>query len=990
MPTRYVVVADLHTRRSVLDRNIQVVDFAAEVARRSAPNPAILVFLGDLVHDRVSIHSKSFLTLHRKLREMSDLIKVYVKGNHDCPDSQYDMTVLETLWDEKSRVVTCPRVMLAASMDHQIGFLPYWAGNEIPTVIFQNTVPSILFSHCAIVGAKVGPEDRELVTGVPIEALPEATLRVLGHHHKHQYLDDHTLYVGAPFPVTFGEAWEDKGLLEITVDDEGNISHEFIPIPDMPKFFDFHITSKEELKDIEQVIPGNRVRVVSTVKVSDTEKSRLRGLADDGGFHFIYAPKAQKSSKASVMQDVSTPLEQVTRDYILSMGLQDPVRDVALSQFGEVVADSDSVTVQPGVIEPLRVKLTNFGPYASAELDLQDMGLTLLEGVLLEEDEDLEGMNIEDLTRASNGAGKSWLIEAVLYACFDETLRVGKKNKNDVIKLGEKDCRVEFDANIRGKMTHIVRGRPKFLEVTVDGVPMTDVDLEPALSRHLGMDMDTALQVMILGQRQRNLLFYLDLDEAAQKAGLDAALGLTKIRTWLEAASKRYDAQDLMVRGVRQRVEHNEGVLGRVLDSLDSVRADASMWEDSRVIRLKVESAPVVDAASKKRLSQLRGEIDRLEHAVKVVEEELASNLGTYESSVSRAEALSTQYQVMLSKLGELAGEEKAPAAAIAKLKVLKGRGDSAPCPECGQDVPPSHIDSHISDHEKTLKSIMERKESLNASLNEVWGQHNSLAEFTSYYSDRSDEVPGLKRDLTQNKLELSTLQSSVDHEVERQTARRKQIEEEVNPYSGQDTKLVYEVEELSHHIETDRATLQTEEVTLSALAALRDVFGFRKSQGVRFAVYSSVQDHLNSLLEHYSKTLSDGRYITQLTLVEEDKKTGELKDKFGIHVFFNGGSLPKHLTSGGQQRRLNLAFLFSFRKIFQELCGVDCKFLAIDEVFDSLDGEGVDAVANLLPELLVEVPSILAISHDSRLHHVFQKRLFCLNTGGFNAILTA
>ena len=78
----------------------------------------------------------------------------------------------------------------------------------------------------------------------------------------------------------------------------------------------------------------------------------------------------------------------------------------------------------------LKLQVENFMALASAEVELDQRGLVLIQGV-----------NSGDSSAASNGAGKSTLMNSLMWCLYGETAH-GVKG-DDVLSTGhEKNCRV--------------------------------------------------------------------------------------------------------------------------------------------------------------------------------------------------------------------------------------------------------------------------------------------------------------------------------------------------------------------------------------------------------------------------------------------------------------------------------------------------------------------------------------------------------------------
>ena len=104
----------------------------------------------------------------------------------------------------------------------------------------------------------------------------------------------------------------------------------------------------------------------------------------------------------------------------------------------------------------------------------------------------------------SNGAGKSTVIEAIVFALFNKSFR--KVNKNQLINsINEKDCKVELDFSIGSKDYKIIRGlKPNIFEIWINGKLLDQVaassDQQKYLEQNvLKLNYKSFTQIVILG-----------------------------------------------------------------------------------------------------------------------------------------------------------------------------------------------------------------------------------------------------------------------------------------------------------------------------------------------------------------------------------------------------------------------------------------------------------------------------------------------------------
>ena len=103
-----------------------------------------------------------------------------------------------------------------------------------------------------------------------------------------------------------------------------------------------------------------------------------------------------------------------------------------------------------------------------------------------------------------NGAGKSTMIEAIVFALFNKSFR--KVNKQQLVNsINEKDCVVEVKFSIGKKKYKVIRGmKPNKFEIWVDGKMLDQVssvhDQQKYLEQNiLKLNYKSFTQIVILG-----------------------------------------------------------------------------------------------------------------------------------------------------------------------------------------------------------------------------------------------------------------------------------------------------------------------------------------------------------------------------------------------------------------------------------------------------------------------------------------------------------
>ncbi|MGQ3622401.1 AAA family ATPase, partial [Escherichia coli] len=95
----------------------------------------------------------------------------------------------------------------------------------------------------------------------------------------------------------------------------------------------------------------------------------------------------------------------------------------------------------------LKLQVENFMAIASAEVELDQRGLVLIQGV-----------NSDDSSASSNGSGKSTLMNSLMWCLYGETAH-GVKGDDVLSTDHEKNCRVAVTIEDEGKRYAIIRHR---------------------------------------------------------------------------------------------------------------------------------------------------------------------------------------------------------------------------------------------------------------------------------------------------------------------------------------------------------------------------------------------------------------------------------------------------------------------------------------------------------------------------------------------------
>ena len=226
-----------------------------------------LVFAGDLFQDRQKIHTisyeKTFNLIRKFMESYPDLELYLLVGNHDMwYNNKWDVSSISPL--EAIRGVTvvnqCKTIEILPGCP--MDFLPY-AKNPVEDIKkhFQKK-SEILISHIAIDEAKLNSFTRSEVsveydgdmTKIDVEKFAGWKKVFLGHYHLAQKLNDVVEYIGSPYELNFGEAFQQKHIIILNPE---TLETEYIINDFSPK----HLIIKESQVDSYK-LDGNFVQII--------------------------------------------------------------------------------------------------------------------------------------------------------------------------------------------------------------------------------------------------------------------------------------------------------------------------------------------------------------------------------------------------------------------------------------------------------------------------------------------------------------------------------------------------------------------------------------------------------------------------------------------------------------------------------------------------------------------------------------------------------
>ena len=680
------------------------------------------------------------------------------------------------------------------------------------------------------------------------------------------------------------------------------------------------------------------------------------------------------------------------------------------------------------------ITIQNFLSIRDVTLNLQDRGLVLI-----------KGLNRDNPDLNNNGAGKSSMIEALVYALYGRTLR-GLKGDAVVHNIPGKNMKIFLDIidddgtpyRIARYRKHSTNKNKSFLfRDGVDITPKSEQDFNDYIVNLLQADY-TAFTASLLYSGES--FKFTSATDSEMKKTFDVMLGLDVLTSCLDITKSELKQLDTELSTTEWKRDDLEKKLELLVEREEKLNEDIETYKEEQIKKVKILQEQVEKHTDdillkKKELISLEQQQKEQELKQKSLESQLNlcnSKLESYtELHIALQEikdeiAEKTRNIKMLERgskdLSEIVESyEEEIELFHNKIKNLKIKKEElldtvgTPCPTCGsplveESILPAQqeydkkidtIDSKIklkkkkiedlfNDIENNSVSIKELKEEL-SELNKSSDEFEKLLSTSSkLHKDKAKYeslIQSSNKELYKIKSEVTEKELEIKHTAALIETCNKAIEQskvEENPYENTLESLKTEQIECNKEIQNyeEMITKKTEERV--CLMFWQQAYS---NQGIKSLVLDSITPFLNTRVNKYLTKLTSGhievKFNTQTTL-----KNGARKEKFSIEVTNKDGGNDYALNSGGERKRIDLCINLALQDLVASRSNKKFEIAIFDEVLDALDETGVERVMELLQEISSEKSSIFVVSHNEHLKSYFSNIITIEKKDGFSRLI--
>jgi len=635
------------------------------------------------------------------------------------------------------------------------------------------------------------------------------------------------------------------------------------------------------------------------------------------------------------------------------------------------------------------LSIRNFLTVGHAELQLDSRGLLLI-----------QGENTDDTSAASNGAGKSSIVDGICWALYGTTAR--DVSGDDVVNTtAEKDCMVEVTLDDDGMVYRVTRYRKDKTHKNqlfvhkqdttgawIDLSKGTDKETQEVVRKIMGCSLDVFKGAIYAGQEAMPDLP--GMTDKQLKLLIEEAAGVEELAEAYQEASKRalvakkdFDAAGTHVKMLQQRLDS-------VGTELANAEAQHKLFDDGRKDRARAELAKtkplqdqitsgegLIGAHDEPALTARKSVLEVQLAGRRAEEAELARLQGVHTAADRKATSARATAEGQKRNLDQLERD-------LANIDAKVG----TPCGECGKSYCAHDMEAARATREASITAKKAELADALRNYKTLKAESQAAAKTVDDFASTMTDVSAAAAELARISTDLSTISrlkaqiAAWGREAENIKTAAKGKLTEPNPWQ----KVVESKREDRQRVENEIGRAQDEAKRLEAVADLYadavKVFG---PAGVRAHILDTVTPFLNAQTTEYLGALADGNiHATWSTLAKTAK--GELKEKFNIEVENDKGGKTFKALSGGEKRKVRLAAAMALQDMVASRAEKPINLWIGDEIDHALDEPGQERLIGVLEKKAKERGTVLVISHNA-LTDWIDNVIHVKKTGGVSAV---
>lgn len=618
------------------------------------------------------------------------------------------------------------------------------------------------------------------------------------------------------------------------------------------------------------------------------------------------------------------------------------------------------------------LSIHNFLSIKDAEINLSDRGLMLIEGV-----------NQDDPSARSNGAGKSSIVDALSWCLYGKTAR-GVSGGDVINKKAGKGCSVTLRINDSGTEYVVVRERKsastgiltlgKFAPAYVPLTKGTMAETQKAIEEIMGCPYEVFVATVYAGQEAMPDIP--NMTDKQLKELIESVIGVEKLS---DAYQKVLDGS----RAIENQYADEKRAYDSVCEKIEMLNHSLNEAEARSANYLKEATTEHEKAIqdyndSVREYMEAQDELEKLSKVKGLAEvtlEGIKENLEIIDKINKRLEEKNAELTNMARDVWTAENEYQRTGRMLEESQREENNIESrvgTKCSECGKVYTQDDLkDASEQAHSKTLKiaSELDEKRSKYDSIKTHYdkavavfnGVKSSVPDVRSLYAQQNDMMEKIHA-YERKANEVAMMSKEIDRREKARDEAEKKRYSGVNPYSSEVEHIKAQIFTLSEEkAAKKKAVDELENGGLEVYKALKQIFG---KEGVRQHVLDTVTPVLNDRTARYLNALSDGKLSAIWTTLSATKK-GEIKENFNIKVSNSAGGGSFASLSGGEKRKVRVACCLALQELVASRATKPIELFVADEVDHALDDAGVERLISVLNEKAYSCKTLLVISHN-------------------------
>lgn len=679
------------------------------------------------------------------------------------------------------------------------------------------------------------------------------------------------------------------------------------------------------------------------------------------------------------------------------------------------------------------IRIQNFLSIRDIELPLNNRGLVLL-----------NGRNLDNNSLNNNGAGKSAMLEAIVFALYGRTLR-GLKGDAVVHHLVGKNTAVTLDiTDDDGTPYQIARYRKHTTNKNKsllyrngqDITPKSEADFDRYITNLLQADYSTFTASLLYSAE--SFKFSTATDSEIKKT-FDTMLGLDVLSKALELTRSQLKIVTNDLISHKEKVEDYENQLVKLADKEQQLQSLQEKFYSDKATKVKQLQQSILVLQEKSQL--LKEEFESLSQQVTEAESnwrDATKQVEDKNAELHQVDKLKDELRKLEAEHDELALKDKtcnksieandreverlqkSIAAVETKINKLKKKQQDLtqtigqPCPTCGTPLTAEKIEPARQQYDEEIQELQQDIQVLQQDIKKLQDDTGDQIIQQAHLSDQIEELENIKREFQdvlrvcksmearrdkalkradrlkdlwyqlRAKLQTKQLEMSQNDDLILQTQENLKFSIEApNPYA--ELLIDVQLEILGNREKKSKLIMDIaiKEKREQSLKFWEIAFS---NQGIKSYILDDITPFLNRRVNRYLTKLAAGQ-IEAIFSTRTALKSGGESERFSLTITNQDGGDSYSANSSGEKKRIDLAINLALQDLVASRSSKKINLAIFDEVFDALDENGIDSVISLLQELSQEKSTILVVTHNEHLKSYFSNCVTVVKENGFSYI---